>query len=1477
MTQDKHIAARETSERDRAAVQWDFPAVQWDFPDIPDFFAQDAPRTRPILPEQPQVEEEPEEDQDGFLRSAVSKVWDLFTEPGELTAGGAISGFQAQRELGMTPIPILGQLRGIYDPRVREKQAEILGTKPLSFMETLPVVGPLVGRTNVKDFNRAAIEYEQERESLFWGEKLLTEMALDPLNALFIFGKPIKAAQAAKLGSKGILSKRISEGIHSDTVPFRNMRDLIDEVEVSSNPFTRFLVGKSGINPSILRNSLVGKMFIGFNRQKIASDELRDLVVSSTFDKHAKGMVDRFGHILPIDNDGFIQGTGKLWNDVFSRPDDFVISANGTPLRALIDDVHDLIDTMNRWRENAGLKPFKKLTREGNWFWIPRQVTTIEGVVLQKPSNPKLQRLWEEASEGFAKGVRYNTDPRATIDIYVRQTLREIMEKEFDDIVKENLASITPKMLIPRRIVELRDNAAEALKRAKREVSSIHIPLVDAKKQRALINISRGYDEALRRAAQAGIPIVITRTMKTKLKKTLNPKTDKTFTDADIKTMKPEEVFDTLYPPQAVPPIAAPVAMSKAAFNSASLTKKEMIARGADGNLNRAIETEVPISRIEGLEPIPSMEGGYVPGRRITQPVEIKYENGQFILYSGNHRVQQAIANGDSKIRAFVEGSYEDLSGILPPSTAAPVPRGKAALLGGRRQLEALIKERQVTRQTLITRRAAANRAEKIAQGEWQRAEIAYRRAMESAKAASVAPAHLFSFGDAQAGGKIGIKQWHNRFFPEEIAKELENGMAEIINPAELDVFSKGIRTVGDSVRVLSAGADMAMPFIQGLPMLARNPLRWAEMTKKHYQAFFDPQVLAREFREHEKTYVKMARNGISIGDPEMYAALRQGQLPSLDAMWGKLPKGAEVRSLLSKGGKQTWGRFQSSYNTGLATMRRLTWEALEPNWKGTESQLAQYIRNLSGALDSRALGVSPKRSALEGMYLAFSPRLLRSTIGLFAMAAKPGTPQGKEALRTLGQLMGGAVGFYVVSGLALGKSWEEIGTGLTPTEGKKFLSHEINGDWIGVGGQVRAIMQAMSHAYSSLAPGGQPIQNLYSLNQYDNPIIAMWQSRGAPALGLTQATAEAVFGADVLPFDKVDNVPDLIKHVGTSALPFSIQGMAEGEDVLATAFGFTGMRTSAQTPGESRNETRGLAMIRLGYSGKYDDQDQIVKNHINSQPEVVAAQEEVDERGRDRGTGWQEYKDKRNAINEAYRNRIIGASRELSLPEFRKLYGKIKAEKAMEKSNLQKNYAEDLEFLNELPPSKHPVDLAIDAYYNSVMDPSLEDPITGEYDFKERKLREEEFEDRYGRAMHNKIQGYIHQNETLVEQELRRVRDELEPYWEVRDDYLDRHPNARRIEEIIDRNKRPGGNLSIAMRYSKHPSYKAYLSYVRKRRELLRQRFPAFKKYLIAWYGGTPKSARDLRQAQIYMDVVRRLIDTPRMNIPPGVEEQAG
>lgn len=87
------------------------------------------------------------------------------------------------------------------------------------------------------------------------------------------------------------------------------------------------------------------------------------------------------------------------------------------------------------------------------------------------------------------------------------------------------------------------------------------------------------------------------------------------------------------------------------------LTKEEMIKRGAGGHLNSAVEIEIPLSKIDGREPIPAMAGGYKKGRQITQPIETRYdpETDKFILYAGNHRVRQAEINGQKTIKAFVE------------------------------------------------------------------------------------------------------------------------------------------------------------------------------------------------------------------------------------------------------------------------------------------------------------------------------------------------------------------------------------------------------------------------------------------------------------------------------------------------------------------------------------------------------------------------------------------------------------------------------------------------------------------------------------------------------------------------------------------------------------------------------------------------------------------------------------------------------
>src|SRR5690606_1539717 len=149
-----------------------------------------------------------------------------------------------------------------------------------------------------------------------------------------------------------------------------------------------------------------------------------------------------------------------------------------------------------------------------------------------------------------------------------------------------------------------------------------------------------------------------------------------------------------------------------------------------------------------------------------------------------------------------------------------------------------------------------------------------------------------------------------------------------------------------------------------------------------------------------------------------------------------------------------------------------------------------------------------------------------------------------KEAIRTALQFTGGIIGAYVAAGVALGKSGEEIQQGLNPTSGKKFLAYNINGDWIGVGGQGGAPTQlAAPVATDPVLPWGREgafESSLLATRLDENTLFQFYRNRGAPALNIVGAVGEALTGADMLPYEEVGSVPDLVKHLGTSTLPFA-------------------------------------------------------------------------------------------------------------------------------------------------------------------------------------------------------------------------------------------------------------------------------------------------------------------------------------------------
>lgn len=423
------------------------------------------------------------------------------------------------------------------------------------------------------------------------------------------------------------------------------------------------------------------------------------------------------------------------------------------------------------------------------------------------------------------------------------------------------------------------------------------------------------------------------------------------------------------------------------------------------------------------------------------------------------------------------------------------------------------------------------------------------------ARATEGAPGELFG-----REGQIPIALWRNRFFPKEQADFLK----QIIDPSDTQgwvssVFGK----FGNYVRFLSASLDFAAPFIHGLPLLGNDPRRWAQATWRHYNAFFDPSVRAKYMADNLEDFQEMAKHGIPVNEHEFFKAIQEGGGISAS----RVPGAGAVRAAT----RQTFGRGQAAFDTFAAVARHQLWVGLKDAIPDAVER-ATLIRNMTGGQVTSALGVKAGQQGFESTFLAFSPALLRSTASLFVKAAQPNTPAGRQALRSLLTLASGVTATYIAIGKANGKSDAEIRQGLDPTQGKKFLSYKVGEDWVGLGGQVRAMVQLAAGVGSAVAPGGKPIESLISNDVQDNPLTQAYLSRGAVGTNLLGVGVEGISGGNLntSPYENPNNIQEAAGLVGQSALPFSLQGAIEGQAPTTVAAGFLGMRTSRETRWEA-------------------------------------------------------------------------------------------------------------------------------------------------------------------------------------------------------------------------------------------------------------------------------------------------------------------
>ena len=106
-------------------------------------------------------------------------------------------------------------------------------------------------------------------------------------------------------------------------------------------------------------------------------------------------------------------------------------------------------------------------------------------------------------------------------------------------------------------------------------------------------------------------------------------------------------------------------------------------------------------------------------------------------------------------------------------------------------------------------------------------------------------------------------------FFDPAVAKELKKWTAK---PGG---FTRGAAEFGDLARTTSTTVDLSAPFIQGLPLLARDPAKWGEGWLKAIKAMRDPEYFSRYIAKNEHHLREFGQLVVG-GSSEHYAGLQR-------------------------------------------------------------------------------------------------------------------------------------------------------------------------------------------------------------------------------------------------------------------------------------------------------------------------------------------------------------------------------------------------------------------------------------------------------------------------------------------------------------------------------------------------------------------------------------------------------------------------
>jgi hypothetical protein len=435
-------------------------------------------------------------------------------------------------------------------------------------------------------------------------------------------------------------------------------------------------------------------------------------------------------------------------------------------------------------------------------------------------------------------------------------------------------------------------------------------------------------------------------------------------------------------------------------------------------------------------------------------------------------------------------------------------------------------------------------------------------------------------------------------------------------------VFLRVAPAAGDLVRVLKAGFDFGAPFLQGIPVLARRPDIWAKSTVRHMKVFAQgSQIHTTYLQQNMGALREMVQMGVPFGGAAsdyFVAVQRGGILPkagqTLDDLVGLSGSSRLAARAAMKSGRSFEAvatRFEQSFEAFGDYARIEMWKAMRDTAaKDGETglkELAAFIRNSTGALNSGSLGVSPTQQALERGWLFFSPRYTRASLALVADAFQGGL-RGREARQTFANMVAGGTAAYAGFVTAYNKATgNNQAIKLDPRskadggDGAEFMTIEMNGNNVGIGSFWTSFTRLIA------STGSEAIEDPRTLmkpSTRDNPIVRWLRSRSAPMTGMA---VDLQNGATFMG-EPLDNTGDWTKHLAKQTMPFVLEnaifddGAIFGRLTTAMPAEMLGGRTFPVSVIEQRNTERDLAAAER-FDKQWDELNGLQKDSLENDP----------------------------------------------------------------------------------------------------------------------------------------------------------------------------------------------------------------------------------------------------------------------------------